>query len=283
MSSLGELSQRFARLKEISEIMTAMKNLSQVETRKLSRFIGHQRRMLANIEAAAADFLNAFPIQTATDIHPKIILLIGSERGFCGNFNERVLDALDALPDTEPTPVLLAVGSRLGAKLASHPGVIAQLDGATLTEDVPNVLNHLMDTLHTTSRQFSGGGATLLSLAHEYEGEPTLRPLLPIAPQKAPTFTQAPSLQLPPPAFFAELLDQYLLATLYGLLYESLVAENRQRLSHMDNALDRLDETLAHMAIKRNALRQEKIVEEIEVILSSEMALRHPEGAPRSS
>ena len=48
MSGQAELSQRLARLKEISGIMTAMKSLSLVETRKLARFIGHQRRMLAN-------------------------------------------------------------------------------------------------------------------------------------------------------------------------------------------------------------------------------------------
>ena len=62
MSGLAELSQRFTRLKEISGIMTAMKSLSLVETHKLARFIGHQRRMLANIEAAAADFLHFFPV-----------------------------------------------------------------------------------------------------------------------------------------------------------------------------------------------------------------------------
>lgn len=275
MSSLSELSQHFARLKEISEIMTAMKSLSQVEVSKLSRFIGHQRRMLANIEIAAADFLNAFPYETAAGTQPKIILLIGSERGFCGNFNDRVQDALDALPREEPAPALLVVGSRLATKLESHPGVIAQLDGATLTEDVPNVLSRLMDTLHTTSQQLSGDGVALLGLAHEADGEPTLRHLLPIVPQATAAFSHAPCLQLPAPEFFAELLDQYLLATLYGLLYESLAAENRQRLAHMEHALDRLDETLAHMAIKRNALRQEKVVEEIEVILSSEIALRH--------
>ena len=55
MSGMAELSQRFTRLKEISGIMTAMKSLSLAETHKLTRFIGHQRRMLANIETAAAD------------------------------------------------------------------------------------------------------------------------------------------------------------------------------------------------------------------------------------
>lgn len=274
MSGLAELSQRFARLKEISGIMTAMKSLSLVETHKLARFIGQQRRMLANIEAAVADFISFFPVERTSETQPAILLLIGSERGFCGNFNERVLAALDALPPWPHDPTLLVVGHRLGTKLEARPGVITRLDGPTVTEDVPAVLNRLMDALHTASGQFAGDGAALFSLAHEAEGEPALKRLLPLSPPQAPRFTHPPRLQLTPSEFFAELLDQYLLAALYGQLYESLAAENRQRLAHMEHALDRLDEAIARLALKRNALRQEKIVEEIEVILSSEMAFR---------
>lgn len=272
MSSQAELSQRFTRLNEISGIMAAMKNLSLVETRKLARFIGHQRRMLANVEAAAADFLNAYPVEPASENQPAILLLIGSERGFCGNFNERVIAALEALPRGETAPALLIVGSRLGAKLEAHPGVMAQLAGATVTEDVPGVLSRLMDGLHAASRQLSGDGIALFGLAHDSEGETATKRLLPLAPPPAARPAHPPLLQLAPPVFFAELLDQYLLAALYGLLYESLAAENRQRLAHMENALERLNETLARLALKRNALRQEKIVEEIEVILSSQQA-----------
>ena len=275
MSGLAELTQHFARLKEISGIMTAMKSLSLLETRKLARFIGQQRRMLANIEAAAADFLSFHPIEQASVQPPMILLLIGSERGFCGNFNERILTALKALPREAPEPMLVVLGRRLQTKLEGHPGVIARIDGPTMTEDVPAVLNRLMDALQTATGQLASDGATLSCLAHDAEGEPVLKHLLPLAPQAAPPFSHAPCLQLPPQAFFAELLDQYLLAALYGLLYESLAAESHQRLAHMEHALDRLDETLAHLATKRNALRQEKIVEEIEVILSSEMALQH--------
>ncbi|MCI4439984.1 FoF1 ATP synthase subunit gamma [Tibeticola sp.] len=273
MRGQAELSLRFARLNEISGIMTAMKSLSLVETKKLARFIGHQHRMLANIEAAAADFLNFFQVTSSAEA-PIILILVGSERGFCGNFNERVLAALDTLPRQNPTAALVVVGSRLAAKLASRPGVVARLDGASVTEDVPAVLNRVMDALHLASTA-SGAGATLFSLAHEAEGEPALKRLLPFDPPTAPHFAHPPRLQLAPPEFFAELLDQYLLAALYGLLYESLSAESRQRLAHMEQALDRLGETIDRLALKRNALRQEKIVEEIEVILSSEMAFRN--------
>jgi F-type H+-transporting ATPase subunit gamma len=272
MSGLAELSQRFARLKEISSIMTAMKSLSLVETHKLARFIGHQRRMLANIAEAASDFLHFFPVDGSGESQPAVLLLVGSERGFCGNFNERMLAALDDLPQWKPAPALLVVGHRLGTKLETQPGVIARLDGSTVTEDVPAVLDRLMDALHTASGQFADDGMALFSLAHDAEGEPTLKRLLPLSPPQLPRLTHPPRVQLAPSEFFAELLDQYLLAALYGLLYESLAAENRQRLAHMEHALDRLDETVARLALERNALRQEKIVEEIEVIMSGEQA-----------
>jgi F-type H+-transporting ATPase subunit gamma len=115
----------------------------------------------------------------------------------------------------------------------------------------------------------------LHGLAHDADGELRLKQLLPLPALSAPHFMQAPQLNLAPAEFLAELLDQYLLAALHGLLYESLAAENRQRLAHMENALSRLDETLAGLALKRNALRQEKIVEEIEVMLAGKLAFGH--------
>jgi F-type H+-transporting ATPase subunit gamma len=269
MSGQAELARRHSRLMEISGILTAMKSLSLVETRKLARFIGHQRLMLANIEAAGADFLSFFPVPPVSETQAAILLLIGSERGFCGNFNERLLAAL---PDGQDACSLVVVGSRLAARLSDRPGVIARIEGATVTEDVPKVLNRVMDALHGAS----AAATALLSLAQTADGDPLLKRLLPFDPPPGPRYPHSPGLQLTPPAFFAELLDQYLLAALYGLLYESLAAESRQRLAHMEQALDRLDETIAALRLKRNALRQERIVEEIEVILASEMAFQEP-------
>jgi len=278
MSGRAGIEQRFQRLREISGIMTAMKSLSLVETRKLARFIGHQQRMLATIEAAASDFLHFFQAQGASETESAILLLVGSERGFCGSFNGRILAALQELPPSEPVPRLLVVGGRLRGKLESHPDVLATLDGPTVTEDVPAVLDRLMDALHAAHQQLAGDGIALHALAHDAEGEPRLKRLLPLSPPKGPRFGHPPRLQLRPAEFFAQMLDHYLLAALYGVLYDSLAAENRRRLEHMEHALNRLDETVARLAVKRNALRQEEIVEEIEIIMLSAEALQTSPG-----
>lgn len=276
MSGLAELSQRFARLNEIRDIMTAMKSLSLVETRKLARSIGHQQRMLANIEGAAGDFLHFFPLAAAPEPSAAILVLIGSERGFCGNFNERVMAAHDRLPPWQPAPALILVGERLGTKFADHAGVVATLNGATVAEDVPAVLDRLLDAVQQARGALAANNVALFCLATQAAGEPVAKRLLPMEPGAPPLLhhlAHAPRLNLTPAAFSADLVDQYLLAALYGQLYGSLAAENRQRLAHMELAIDRLDQTVARVALKRNALRQEKIVEEIEVMLSSAMAL----------
>ena len=283
MSGLAELTLRHARLQDISGLMKAMKSLALVETRKLAHFIGHQQRMRANIEAAAADFLRFHPAFGATGAPATkaVLVLVGSERGFCGSFNERIVQAFDRAQLHHRECSLVVVGRRLATRMAGREDVVARLDGATVSEDVPAVLDRLIDALHGLRADAGSAPATLLCLGHDQHGDPALGQLLPPPPPPAqPAPGNAPLLQLAPAAFYADLLDQYLLAALYGQLYTSLAAESHQRLAHMEHALDRLDQTLQHLVLRRNALRQERIVEEIEVMLSSASAAEF--GRPRA-
>jgi F-type H+-transporting ATPase subunit gamma len=270
MSGQAELAHRFSRLEEISGIMSAMKNLSLVETHKLARFIEHQRRMLANIDEAAADFLHFYRAPPEARQARIILLLVGAERGFCGNFNARLLSALQDLPAWPQPPALVAIGQRLSARMTDKltPGVSAEVAGATVSEEVPAVLEALSNTLDTLRASTPGQDFALFCLAHNAEGDVRLKRLLPLPAYPRPRHADAPQLQLPKADFLRALLDQYLLANLQGILYESLAAESRQRLAHMEQAIDRLDETLAELALRRNAMRQEQIIEEIEIMLA---------------
>jgi F-type H+-transporting ATPase subunit gamma len=87
-------------------------------------------------------------------------------------------------------------------------------------------------------------------------------------------YTHAPLLYLPPQGLLTGLVEEYLFAALYGLLYSSLMAESQRRMQHMDTAVRRLEKTSAELVRNRNSLRQEEITEEIEVIMLSVEALR---------
>ena len=66
-----------------------------------------------------------------------------------------------------------------------------------------------------------------------------------------------------------ELTEHYLFATLHAMLYTSLMAENLNRVSHLENAVNHLDDKSDELARRCSAMRQEEIIEEIEVILLS--------------
>lgn len=274
MSRRAELEQRLGRLSEITDIMTAMKTMALIETRKFARFMSHQQRLVESIEAAAADFLAFHPAfrvgeQTSPgDGH--LLILIGSERGFCGDFNETVVQALSAF--LEPGPRLIAVGRRLAARLEGHPRLLEWRDGPTVAEEVRPVLDGLLDRLHGLSAE-AEPWTRLSVLAHDPDGGVATQAVLPMTLPETHRFAYPPRLTLDPSAFFAGLTEHYLIAKLPGLFYGSLMAENRRRLEHMERALNRMQVKIDDLGRRRNALRQEEITEEIEVILLSAESL----------
>ncbi|MEN8108633.1 MAG: F0F1 ATP synthase subunit gamma [Pseudomonadota bacterium] len=173
MTRRRELEQRRHTLGEIRSIMNSMKTLAYTESRKLGRFIDAQRAVVAHIETMAADFLGFYPraLPRSGQATP-VCLLLGSERGFCGDFNETLL-----------------------RRLESH------------------VREYRLDT------------------------------------------------------------PRLIVTGLHEMMYVSLMAENLRRVRHLEGAVQHLDDKSANLLHQSNALRQEEIIEEIEVILLSAASL----------
>ena len=128
-----------------------------------------------------------------------------------------------------------------------------------------------------TELQAKAGAVSLAVLYHDPDKEQivTTEVLPPFEQYRdtAPRFPHPPVLDLPPATFLAELIDHYLFAALHEIMYVSLMAENIQRVRHLEGAVQHLDDKSANLLHKSNALRQEEIIEEIEVILLSASSL----------
>ena len=122
MSKRIKLKEHLNTLDEISNIMTAMKNLAFIEIYKISKFNDTQMRVMDTIKNVGSDFLNHYPdllAQMQFD-NPFIYILIGSERGFCAGFNDSVLQKLSLIEPGQSVvnPMLIVVGRKLAAKMA---------------------------------------------------------------------------------------------------------------------------------------------------------------------
>lgn len=279
MSRRREVQDRLATLDEIDGIMVAMKNLALLEARKIETFLATQRKAVASIEAAAQDFLGFYPetAEHASDIQ-QLLLVIGSERGFCGDYNETLLKPIDLALQSVGTQ-LVAVGRRLQAKLQDDRRIAAYVAGPSVVEEVSATLVRLAGVLGELQQQRPAEAWCISVLYHDDEsGGPRQRQLLPLMPELKRRYACPPLLNLAPTKFLALLTSQYLYAVLHEVFYASMMAENRKRLEHMDGSIRRLEKDEARLRMRCNALRQEEIIEEIEIIMLSVDALSDDES-----
>jgi F-type H+-transporting ATPase subunit gamma len=291
MTRRRELDEHRRKLGEIHDIMNSMKTLAYMETRKLGRVLETQQKSVADIEIMAADFVSFYPDTLPTsESTTDVFLLLGSERGFCGNFNESLLPVMESCLSgkEDKQPLLIVIGHKLVTALENDPRLIASIDGANVMEEIEAVLISISETFNKLQAAHPA-----LSLYVIYHGagqgeEPEsssqqviMQKLIPPFQRylgKQPDFSHPPILNVKPADFLPELTDHYLFATLHEILYTSLMAENYRRVQHLEGAVEHLEDKAKELVSQSNALRQEEIIEEIEVILlsSTNIEVGHP-------
>ena len=285
MSRRRELEQHRQRLNETREIMSSMKALAFMETRKLSRFIEAQRAVVEHIDRVAEDFFSFYPATLPLlSASQTVYLLLGSERGFCGDFNESLVEALLAEQATlesesgQQREQIIAIGSKLSGLLAAGKAEVSHLDGISVVEDIENTLIKIVDTLKRLQKENTG--LSLRILYHDPDRQEIINTQL-LPPFESlqhlqQPFSHPPQLNVRPEEFCRDLLDRYLFSTLHETLYLSLMAENQRRVTHLEGAVQQLDDKAADLLRRSNTLRQEEITEEIEIILLSAESLERP-------
>ncbi len=270
MSKHEELERKRHSLQEVREIMNSMKSLAYLEMKKLSGVVGVQNIMREDLENVAADFLNFFPFAPQHDANSHdVYLLVGSERGFCGGINQHLVKQLEQ-NGTLSAASVLAVGQKLQQLLESDNFTATCITGASVVEEVNAVLSEIVACISSLYRRFPM--INFYAIYHHGREGLLTRQLLPPFETLYGSVVEkscAPLLTLSPAEFFLALSQEYLFCALSEVLYMAFMAENYQRMSHLEAAVKYLDDELEALKRRFRMLRQEEIVEEIEVILLS--------------
>ena len=269
MSQRREIEHHRHKLVEIREIMDSMKTLAYMETHKLFRFLDAQKRLIDSIDDMADDFLCFHP-DILPSVEPTLVvhLLIGSQRGFCGDFNEILVKQLKSeLHETAQHDCkLIAVGQKLHPLLENMRCDTVNIEGANVSEEISSVVTSIANSLSSNQRKMMA----LQVLHHTEDGNINSESILPPFTETrihSTKFNHSPQMNMSPRSFLLELTEQHLFINLHRLLFTSLMAENQSRIHHLDNAINHLDNKTSELTRKSNAMRQEEIIEEIEVIL----------------
>lgn len=266
MSRYRTLEYHLKQLGELQEIISSMKTLSQIELHKLAGLSASQHALAENLGRIATDFYHHFPQPKVEG--SELWLVIGSERGFCGDFNDGLLRRLQQVfPTCSENPQrVLAAGRKLWSRMVETlPGFVA-LQGANASEELPHILGEVVAGIQ--QRMVEERAVTLQVLYHDTEhGEIKAQCLLPPEVSDESGWRNPPMLNLSPEQFLERFLQHYLYLGLNEFFAISLLAENQYRVQHLEGAVRRLDERLEQLTSRARSLRQEEITEEIEMIL----------------
>jgi F-type H+-transporting ATPase subunit gamma len=214
------------------------------------------------------------------------VVVFGSDQGLVGQFNDAVAEfALNTLPSLPGKAQILAVGSRVHARLAES--------GLTLMAPlaVPNSVNAITPLvrqilLNTETLQDKQDINELhLVYNHPSSGniyEPVTQRLLPLDEswQQKQAAKPWPSKNLP--EFLGEqnttlraMISEHVFVSLYRAAAESLASENASRLAAMQRADKNIDELLIDLNATFHRMRQNGIDEELfDVIAGFEALVR---------
>ncbi|SHO49607.1 F0F1 ATP synthase subunit gamma [Desulfopila aestuarii] len=267
MSRSRKIALHLQQLQELQAIISSMRTLAQLELHKLAAQAEQQRQMSDVLDTVIADFLYFYDL-AGSGSGPDLLLVLGSERGFCGPFNEILATELSKTREDggEPCSVLI-----VGGKLSRHLGEEAEgfgiMAGASTGEELFAILSEVVVEVRKQMKRHQAQG--LRVMYHDDASDTVvLRQLLPPqTKEKIKKQTFPPHLYLEPDVFFQDFLQHYLFVGLIRLLTASLLVENRYRVQHLGGALHRLEERLAAMQLRVRSLRQEEITAEIEMIL----------------
>ena len=272
MSERRKLQLRLRQLADIRDIMDAMKNLALAEIFKLNSRLGNQQQIVMDLEYMATDFLNHHPYYYPSNGETiDVWVLFGSERGFCGDFNEALIKNLEQRLQTaaDARSFLILVGYKLSRRFAGKGERVRVIAGADVTEEITATLNRIVNSVGLLQAQFHS--VNVNALFHDTEtGQLSCKQLLPPfkgLPIHAIQHGVPPLMHVPSVDLFSQLVDDYLYFALHEIAYMSLLAENNKRIQHMTGALLRLDERTGELTRQYHLHRQEEITEEIEVIL----------------
>ena len=202
-------------LKKIDTIMTALRNLSFIEMNKASRFLSTQDQIQTLMNQIGNDFLTSYP-EYQLHIHyavPELFVLIGSERGFCGNFNNTLIDYITKHhPESTSQNQFIVVGKKLAEKLGNDKRIIQVLAGPNTIEEISDIIFNVLDTLNLLSLNIKPGSWNIIFNKKNHNSIQTViqQPYLELTTKKSNELSVPCHINVSPKQFIKEYMNQYL-------------------------------------------------------------------------
>lgn len=286
MASMRDIKRRKNSIASTGQITRAMKLVSTVKLQRAKSsaqankfYFNLMFDTMQDIMASSEDLNHPFLREAETEKHKSAVILITSNRGLAGGYNNSVSKhVLEELSGEDLT--IYAIGRKGAEYMEHHNTPILKNDSdvinAPLYKDAMMITSDLLE-------RFTNGEITKIYLAYtEFVNtvthEPRLMQLLPVTPL---TDEEKSAHQIQNPMNYdgeememlSSLIPQYMASLIYGGMLSSVASENAARMQAMDNATSNAEEMIEHLDLAYNRARQSSITQELTEIIGGADAI----------
>jgi len=290
MASLKEFNVKLARLRSTRKLTKTMKLVSvnklrraQEAERRVGASVGRMTRILARLGATTAP--GEHPLVTPhKKVKTVLVLVITSDRGLCGGFNNNVVKAVlpwAAAQEAQGHSVLMSFCGRRG-----HTACRNKVKVDRYYDDVMNKpdFSHAFRIGHELQAAFNGHRVDEVYLAYNAtRGAMAQESVVErVVPMDAAELTResgkaaAESWMLEPSTeeLLGALLPRVVNLKVYLALLNSSAGEHSARMKAMEQATSNADTLIRQITLRRNRARQAAITTELTEIVAGAEALK---------
>ena len=283
MPQLKVLEKKIKTVGEIESVVSTMKTLAAVNINNYQNAAESAKLYLHTIEKGLQVTLRelkpaAGNFQTAVPGAGRLFLVLGSEQGMCGNFNQAVLSRLQSETKNgkaeDSASFLMSVGSKMNVLAGGSR--LPVLKEYALSTSMAHLDDLIADIQIDAYRYMREKGIESVKIVYNRleEGEQLfsteVSSLYPVTAEQLQNLRDRPwdSKRIPRVlmnrrAMFRKLLDHYFSGTLYMTIINSLAGENAARLASMQAAERNIREKKDLLYTQYNKVRQQSITSEL--------------------
>ena len=288
MPNIRDLRKRIRTVENIKRITSALEKIAAARLFRAKMMLADSRPYLAGLDRVAGDLLNSQPEAT----HPLLaaaaageanrsadvaIVLVTSDRGFCGGFNTAIIDTgirlADQVTAVSGRKVKFVVFGKKGADFLrkSHWETLASYTGLPATPPY-SYAEEVGDRLIALYRDQEIAEAHLVATEFTSVARhtPAVKKILPVDKPAAPdrnymNFSYEPGAA----EMIGSILPRLVKTQIWLGLMESAVSEHAARMFMMQRATKNTDDVIASLTLVMNKARQAMITRELTDIVGA--------------
>jgi F-type H+-transporting ATPase subunit gamma len=275
MSQLVQMRQRIKAIETIKKITSAMRLVSRsFHTRMnkgqeaLSEYRDTLCSIFTDLRAIAPDWKPEKFFPSEQLVHKELIIIIGGQKGLCGNFNSNLFYWIDTHKKelSSPDKRIIVLGKRVQEHLNKRSIAIKKNYKELKPKSFDTVTEELLIDMFDQNEHYtkvsivSNQSKTFFS--HEQRHQ-QLIPFIGCASNNNKNFSDDYHWHHTPELVLNMLAEDFIKISVRTALFESLLAEQAARFLSMDNATRNANKFLEAMQLQYNKARQAKITKEL--------------------